>query len=215
MQAMFGRVRSIIAFLMLLAGASTLHAQVVAGQQYQVLVPPLPVATGDRIEVIEFFYYGCPICYEAQPQIARWLARSGNTVALRRVPAVSSDGWEPFARSYYTLETLGLLARLHQPVYDNFHFDGKLLNEEAPMADWASSNGADRAKWAEAWNSAEIKAKVEEAHKMLETYHVRGVPSLVVDGKYLTSARMAGGVKNMMNVVELLVARASSARRGK
>lgn len=222
MQAIFARVRLLTAFLMLLAGAPALQAQVISEQaevisehHFTALAPPVPVATGDRIEVIEFFYYGCPVCYEAQPHIARWLQKSGNDVVLRRVPAVNADGWEPFARSFYTLEAMGLLARLHWPVYDNFHFDGKRLNEEEVMADWITSNGGDGAKFREMWNSAEIKAKVDAAHEMLDTYHVRGVPTLVVDGKYATSARIAGGVRQMMVVVEQLVARARAERRKK
>ena len=215
MQAIFARVRLLTAFLMLLAGAPALQAQVISEQHFTELAQPVPVATGDRIEVIEFFYYGCPVCYEAQPHIARWLQKSGNDVVLRRVPAVNADGWEPFARSFYTLEAMGLLARLHWSVYDNFHFDGKRLNEEEVMADWITSNGGDGAKYREMWNSAEIKAKVDAAHEMLDTYHVRGVPTLVVDGKYATSARIAGSVRQMMVVVEQLVARARAERRNK
>jgi thiol:disulfide interchange protein DsbA len=166
MQAIFARVRLLTAFLMLLAGAPALQAQpisepaeVIPEHHFTHLAPPVPIAAGDRIEVIEFFYYGCPVCYEAQPHIARWLQKSGNDVVLRRVPAVNADGWEPFARSFYTLEAMGLLERLHWPVYDNFHFDGKRLNEEEVMADWITSNGGDGGKFRETWNSAEIKAK--------------------------------------------------------
>lgn len=213
MQAIFGRFGLLAASLMLLAGATALHAQV-PSQHFTELAQPIPVATGERIEVIEFFYYGCPVCYEAQPHIARWLLTAGNDVVLRRVPAVSSDGWEPFARSFFTLEAMGLLARLHWPVYDNFHFDGKHLNEEKEIADFVASNGGDRAKFTESWNSAEIKAKVGAAQAMLETYQVRGVPSLVIDGKYVTSARLTGSVKQMMVVAGQLVARAR-AERGK
>lgn len=214
MQVIFGRVCFLAAFLTLLAGPPASQAQPVSPNQFTQLTRPVPVSTGERIEVIEFFYYGCPVCYEAQPHIARWLNRSGNDVVLRRVPAVSADGWEPFARSFYTLEAMDLLARLHWPVYDNFHFDGKRLNEEDVMADWIASNGGDGAKFREMWNSAEIKSKVDAAHEMLETYQVRGVPSLVIDGKYITSARMAGSVSQMMVVVEQLVDRAR-AERGK
>jgi thiol:disulfide interchange protein DsbA len=214
MQATSGRVAFLTAFLMLLAGSPALQAQPVSPNQFVELAPPVPVTTGERIEVIEFFYYGCPVCYEAQPHIARWLQKSGNDVVLRRVPAVSADGWEPFARSFYTLEAMGLLARLHWPVYDNFHFDGKRLNEEDVMADWIASNGGDGAKFRAIWDSAEVKSKVGAAHEMLDAYQVRGVPSLVIDGKFVTSARMAGSVQQMMVVVEQLVERAR-AERGK
>jgi thiol:disulfide interchange protein DsbA len=204
------------ACLVLLALAcGALRAQPVAGRDYQVLDPPRPVADSAGIEVIEFFYYGCSICYEAQPHIARWLARAPAGVALRRVPAVSSDGWEPFARTYYALEATGLLARLHWPLYDNHHFDGRRLNEEKNLLEWLAANGADAARVKAALDSPGVKARVEAAHRMLETYQVRGVPTFVVDGRYVTSARLAGGVKEMMTVVEYLVGRAREDRAKK
>ncbi len=184
----------------------------VQGREFVVLDPPQPVATGERIEIVEFFYYGCPICYEAQPHVARWLLKTGPAVALRRVPAVSSEGWEPFAKTYYALEAIGQLSRLHWPLYDNHHFDGKRLNELKNLLDWLTSNGVDQNKFLEALNAPETAAKVAGAQKMLESYNVRGVPTFVVDGKYATSARMANGVKEMMDVVEHLVQRANSER---
>ncbi len=184
----------------------------VQGREFVVLDPPQPVATGERIEIVEFFYYGCPICYEAQPHVARWLLKTGPAVALRRVPAVSSEGWEPFAKTYYALEAIGQLSRLHWPLYDNHHFDGKRLNELKNLLEWLASNGVDQNKFLEALNSPETAAKVAGAQKMLESYNVRGVPTFVVDGKYATSARMANGVKEMMDVVEHLVQRANSER---
>ena len=193
--------------------ASAVQAAPVAGREYQILDTPRPVTTGSRIEVIEFFYYGCPICYEAQPHIARWLNKVANDVMIRRVPAVSSDGWEPFAKSFYALETMGELSRLHWPIYDNFHFDGKDLKEEATMVEWVGRNALDTQKFKELWGSAAITEKVNAAHKMLDLYNVRGVPTFVIDGKYVTSARMAGGTKQMMEVVDVLVNRARGERK--
>ena len=185
----------------------------VQGRDYVVLDSPQPVETGERIEIIEFFYYGCPVCYESQPHIARWLLKTGPAVVLRRVPAVSSEGWEAFAKTYYALEATGNLQRLHWPVFDNHHFDGKRLNEVKNLLEWLAQNGVDQNKFLEAMNSPEVAAKVAGAQKMLETYNVRGVPTMVVDGKFATSARMANGVKEMMDVVEFLVQRASKERK--
>lgn len=193
--------------------ASAAQSQPVAGREFTIIDGPKPAADGGRIEVIEFFYYGCPICYEAQPHIARWLNRVANDVTLRRVPAISRDGWEPFARSFYTLEAMGEIARLHWPIYDNFHFDGKDLKEEAEMLDWIGRNGLDAKKFKEIWGSESITEKVRVAQKLLETYNVRGVPTMVIDGRYITSARMAGGTKQMIDVVDVLVNRARGERK--
>ena len=198
---------------LLLAGLA--QAQGVTARQFTELDPPRPGSTGARIEVIEFFYYGCPICYEAQPHLSRWLNKTGNDVVLIRVPAVSRDGWEPFARSFYTLEAMGELARLHWPVYDNHHFDNKDLKEEKSMLDWIGRNGLDREKFRAIWHSEETSAKIRAAQKMLDTYGIRGVPSMVVDGKYVTSARLADGTRQMVEVLEHLVNRAREERSKK
>jgi thiol:disulfide interchange protein DsbA len=175
------------------------------GSDYIRLDPPHPVTSGDKIEVIEFFYYGCPVCYELEPKLSRWYFNGPGSVALRRVPALSSDNWDNFAKLFYTLEAMGDLARLHWPVYDNFHFRGMKLNEEPVMADWVAHNGLDREKFLRIYHSPEIQAKLATAREMTKSYEITGVPSIVVDGKFLTSARMAGSTDKLMHVVEQLV----------
>jgi thiol:disulfide interchange protein DsbA len=197
-----------LAAALFLAAAGAALAQPRPGREYTELNPARPVSTGQNIEVLEFFYYGCPICYESQPHIARWLLKAGNDVILIRVPAVSSEGWDSFARTYYTLDAMKEVQRLHWPVYDNHHFDGRKLNEEKNLLAWVSSNGVDAKRFAEVWHSPDTENKIKTAQKMLETYSVRGVPTFVVDGRYQTSARMAGGTRQLMEVVDFLVARA-------
>jgi protein dithiol oxidoreductase (disulfide-forming) len=183
----------------------------VSPKDFQLLEPPRPVATGAQVEVLEFFYYGCPVCYEAQPHVARWLAKKP-AVALRRVPAAFTESSDSFARTYYALEALNQIPRLHWPLYDNHHFDGKELNEEKNVAAWVAGNGVDRERFVALWHSDQVKAKVDAARKALDTYGVKGVPTFVVDGKYLTSARIAGSVPHMMETLEYLVARATAER---
>ncbi len=199
--------------IILAAVCAAAQAQPVLGREYLELSPQRAVSTGDRIEVIEFFYYGCPVCYESQPHIAKWLMRSGPGVAMLRVPAVFTESSESFARTFYTLGAMNQVARLHWPIYDNHHFDGRQLNEEKNVVEWVTANGVDRARFTELWKSDEIKAQIDVAKKALDTYQVKGVPSFVVDGKYLTSASMAGGVREMMQVVEHLVGRAAAERK--
>jgi len=187
-------------------------AQISAGSEFTEINPAVPVSTGSKIEVLEFFYYGCPICYELQPQMSRWLVQAPDYVALKRVPALSSENWENFAKLYYSLEVLGQIGRLHWPVYDNFHFDGVLLNDEKVMIKWVAKNRIDPEKFTETYHSAEVLERVAKAREMMKTYDVRGVPTIVVDGKYLSSARLAGGTKELMRVVDQLVRRARKER---
>ncbi|HEY6240274.1 MAG TPA: thiol:disulfide interchange protein DsbA/DsbL [Burkholderiales bacterium] len=194
----------LLAFVLaILTGAAA--AQFQPGREFQRIEPQRPVAADGRVEVIEFFYYGCPVCYETEPFLSRWLGTAPEYVALRRVPALSTEAWEPFAKLFYTLETLGQVARLHWPVYDNFHFDDVKLNDERVMVDWAARNGIDRQKFSETYGSTEVAAKVTQARELLKVYDVRGVPTFIVDGKFLTSARLAGGTQEVIQVVDHLV----------
>jgi len=200
---------------MLLAAAcfsATAQSLPVAGREYLVLDPPRPTAPGTAIEVLEFFYYGCPVCYESQPYIARWLERAGDGVSLRRVPAATFEAAENFALTYYALEATGNLQRLHLAVYDNQHFDDLRLSEEKSLLDWLARNGVDAGRFREVRNSAENRARVAAGRRVFEDYDVRGVPSIAVDGRYVTSARLAGSVRQMMEVVAYLVNRAREER---
>jgi thiol:disulfide interchange protein DsbA len=191
---------------------SAAMAQLPSKSEYSRINPPRAVATGPRIEVIEFFYYGCPVCYELQPHMSRWLVQAPDYIAHRRVPVLSADGWEPFAKLYYSLEAMGELARLHWPVYDNFHFDAVALNQEKVMLEWVGRNGIDKDKFAAVYGSPEVRAKLEETRALMKSYDVRAVPTIVVDGKYMSSARMAGGTRQLMRVVDGLVQQARKER---
>ena len=181
------------------------RAQIEAGREYQRIEPPHAAATDGRVEVIEFFYYGCPVCYDAEPHFSRWVASAPDTVAVRRVPALSSEAWEPLAKLYYALEALGQLERLHWPVYDAIHFEDVRLGDEKVMIDWAVRNGIEREKFAQAYASDAVKAKVAQARELLKSYDVRAVPTFIVDGKFLTSARLAGGTQQVVEVLDRLV----------
>ena len=198
--------RTLAAFVLALAAALA-HAQSgpELGRDYVRLDPPHAVARGDKIEVIEFFYYGCPVCYELEPKLTRWYFGVLDSVALRRVPALASHNWDNFAKLFYTLDAMGQLDRLHWTVYGDFQFEGLKLNEEPEMAAWAAHNGVDPQKFADIYHSPEIPAKLAEARKMTKDYGIKGVPSIVVDGKYLTSARLAGSTDRLMLIVGQLV----------
>jgi thiol:disulfide interchange protein DsbA len=187
-------------------------AQFRAGQDFQRLDPPHATAPGARIEVIEFFYYGCPVCYETEPFLTRWLASAPDAVFIRRVPALSSKAWEPFAKLYYTLETLGQVERLHWPVYDSVHFEDVKLGDEKIMADWAARNGIERDRFEQTYSSPAVADKVEQARELLKGYGVRAVPTFIVDGRFLTSARLAGGTAQVVPVLEHLVSLAREER---
>lgn len=184
------------------------------GIEYR-LIEPQPVTSGGRIEVIEFFWYGCPFCYELQPALEDWVRRMPPDVTLRRIPAILRDAWAPHVRAYYTLEALGELERLHQQVYHSYHVEELHMSKPDVMAQWAVRHGIPREKWLAAYNSGDVAQKVQQAKELTRAHAVRGTPSVVVDGRYLTSSSMTGGVRGVMPMVEDLIRIARQQRGGK
>jgi protein dithiol oxidoreductase (disulfide-forming) len=180
--------------------------------EYRV-IPQQPTATGDRIEVIEFFWYGCPYCNQLQSPLAAWVKRKPADVELRHIPAIFRESWVPHARLYYTLEALGELERLHQAVYRAHHIDQQNLNTADISADWASHHGIDRARWLAAYNAPETHRKVGQAVQYTRAYYIEGTPSLVVDGRYVTSTGMSETVPGVITILEELIRMAREQRR--
>jgi thiol:disulfide interchange protein DsbA len=205
------------------AAALLLAAQVIAGAQtppvakrdYLAIDPPRPAPYAGRIEVIEFFYYGCPVCYESQQYITAWRAAAKPDVLHVRVPSATSEDAVNFALTYYALEASGHLERLHGAIYENYHFDDQRLNDEAKLLEWLARNGVDAEAFRVLRDSSENRARVAAGRGVYESYNVRAVPTFAVDGRFLTSARLAGGVREMMDVVAYLVERAREERRGR
>jgi thiol:disulfide interchange protein DsbA len=187
--------RGALALLALACVAAISHAQGIRARQnieYR-LIAPQPVETGASIEVIDFFWYGCPYCNALQPALEEWMKRKPADVALRRIPAILRDSWAPHARIYYTLEQLNEVERLHLKVYYSYHVEKLHLGKPDVMVEWAAANGIERKRWLDAYHSPEVDAKIERARMLSEAYTVAVTPTLVVDGRYLTSGAYVSG----------------------
>jgi thiol:disulfide interchange protein DsbA len=177
------------------------------------LIKPQPVASGDRIEVVEFFWYGCPHCNNLQPSLEAWLKRKPADVELRRIPAIFRESWVPHARLFYTLDALGEVGRLHQVVYRAIHLERESLMTASATAEWATRNGIDSNRWLAAYNSPEVERKVEESRAQTRAYSIQGTPSLVVDGRYMTSSGMAESMPAVITTLDGLIVMARAERR--
>lgn len=172
---------------------------------YRVLSRTQPVPRGNRIEVIEFFFYPCPYCNELAPEVERWQKTLPPDVVFRRSPVVRHDSWVPLAKIYFALETLGEVARLHLAVYQSFHTDHLQINREPVIETWAAKNSLDGANFMASYRSAEVQLKVDLARKMTLDYEVQAMPSFVVDGRYITSTSMTSNVPQVLSVVDALI----------
>jgi thiol:disulfide interchange protein DsbA len=188
----------------LLPAIASAQQPVRADIDYRV-IKPQPVAVAGRIEVIDFFWYGCPHCNNLQPALERWIGNKPADVLVRRIPAILRDSWAPHARIYYTLEALGEVERLHQRVYHGYHVEELHMSKPEVMSAWAQRNGIDRERWEQAYDSPEVRRKVEEAARLTRAYQVTGTPSLVVNGRYLTSGSMAESLNRVVDIVDGLV----------
>jgi thiol:disulfide interchange protein DsbA len=161
-------------------------ADVAAGTDYRTIDPPQhPEAVG-KIEVLEFFSYGCPHCYEFYPMISAWAAKQPKDVVFKRVATgLGRTAWTNLAKTYYSLEATGDLARLDAPLFHAIHEEHKPLFDEKAISQWIGQHGVDVAKFNTTFESFGVNTKTNQAEEMIETYKVDGVPGLTVDGKYI------------------------------
>lgn len=206
--------RSAVLWLCLVAAGSA-QAALTAGKEYTLLNPPRPTESGKKIEVIEFFYYGCPHCFNLEPNLEAWRKTLPADVAFRRIPGVFRDSWMPLTKLYYTLEAMGLTEKLHANVFNAIHVENTDLGSDKAILDWVAKHGVDRKKFAATFNSFAIQNKAQQARSLTQSYGVQGVPAIVVDGKYMTSSSQAGGHENVMKTVDDLIAKARSERSKK
>ena len=198
--------------LAFLAGGAA--AELREGRDY-VLIPQQQTEARDKIEVTEFFWYGCPHCYDFEPVLGKWLDKLPKEAVFRRIPAIFPGGrWAPAAKLYYALEAIGEVDRLQRQVFDAIHLERMNYTHEADVTDWLEKQGVDRNKFAQAYNSPTVKAKVERSLQLTEAYHVSSVPTLVVAGRYQTSNTLLGSHEAVPGVLEQLIAKAA-AEQGK
>lgn len=176
-----------------------------AQNPYATLSPPQPTDGGGKIEVIEFFWYGCPHCYNLEPAVNTWLKNAPKDVVFKRVPAYPSESWGEMARVYYTLEAMGQLDKYHQKVFDAMHQDKLNLANKKIREEWLVKNGIEVAKYNEAEKSFSVATKMQRAKQLTSAYKVDSVPRLVVNGKYYTGPENAGSTQNMFPVVDQLL----------
>jgi protein dithiol oxidoreductase (disulfide-forming) len=161
-------------------------AEVTAGTDYRLIDPPQHTDSSGKIEVVEFFSYGCPHCNEFYPLISAWAAKLPKDVAFKRVATgLGRTAWTNLAKTYYALEATGDLARLDAKLFHAIHEEHLPLFDEKAISQWVGQHGVDTAKFNTAFESFGVNTKLNQAEEMIENYKVDGVPALAVDGKYL------------------------------
>ncbi len=172
----------LIAVALFATGGAWADAQV--GKDYTLLSPAQPASTR-KIEVLEFFFYGCSHCFHLHPLLSKWEKTMPKDVELTFVPTVFRDSWEPMANTFYALESMGQQQQLHDALYRAWNEENMALTDVDKIADFVAKHGVDRAKFTAAYNSFAMQSKVTRAKQMIRSYNISGTPTLVVDGKYV------------------------------
>lgn len=182
-------------------------------EAFERIVPTQPTSNPDKVEVMEVFWYGCPHCFRFQPYIERWLLTKPDYVNYTRLPAILNESWAIHARAYYAAEALGVLEKIHEPLFDAIHVKKQRLDTEAALADFFAQYGVDKSNFHDAFTSFAVNTKVARARELTRRYGIDGTPAVVVNGKYRTGPGMTGGYEKLIDVMNYLAAEEASAKR--
>ncbi|MBI4124292.1 MAG: thiol:disulfide interchange protein DsbA/DsbL [Betaproteobacteria bacterium] len=174
---------------------------------YTELKPPQQTPAGGKIDVIEFFWYGCIHCYNLEPALEGWLKKLPPDAQFRRVPAVFNARWEHDARIFYAFEALGLTDKLHRPFFDAIHRDRLRTDDPKALAQWLQNQGVDAQKFTDVMKSFSVHSKTQRAKLMTAGYRIDGTPAMAVDGRYTVSAG-----ESMLQTVSQLIDQARKQR---
>jgi thiol:disulfide interchange protein DsbA len=203
--------KSVIVFLLLCC--SVLLWPVVASAaanykekiHYELVQPPQPTTTKDKVEVVEMFWYGCPHCNSLEPYVERWLKRIPDNAEFVRIPAVFRPMWELHARAFYTAEILNVVEKTHSAMFEAIHNQKRKLASDQEIMELFAQHGVKNEDFKRVFRSFAVEAKVRRAKDLSQRYGISGVPAIIVNGKYRTSAQLAGGNANIFKVVNFLV----------
>lgn len=171
------------------------------GQDYLRLPNPVPTSVPDQPEVVELFSYTCPHCRSMEPVVKEWLTRKPENVTFVRIAVAFGANWEPSARAYYAAEALGVLEKMHEPLFDAIHRDKRRLNNEEELANFFAEHGVDQDAFRKAYNSFQTETQLRRGNQLAQRYGVRGVPAVIVNGQYNVRS------PRIFEVVDFLLAR--------
>lgn len=195
-------LKNLLAILILLS-ATQVFAEPVAGKDYKLIEPAQPTHSGNKIEVLEFFFYGCSHCFHLHPDLSAWERKMPKDVELVYVPTIFNPSWEPMAYTYYALEVMGQNHKLHNDLYDAWNVKNIDLSDESKITQYVAKFGMDSKKFSDAYHSFGVQSKIMRSKQLTQVYNIRGTPTLIVDGKYLvTGLQPADAVKVMAELIE-------------
>lgn len=185
-----------------------------AGEDFEILKEPVATSDPDRIEVVEAFSYGCPYCYQLEPYVQVWRQQQADDVAFHQFHASWNDSMRLYAQVFLTARQLGILDRIHVPLFNALQAEQRPLRSPGEMASFFETFGVDRDKFIAAFRSTDVRDELLAAEQRVSDYELSGVPQFVVNGKYRVDPVRAEGRQRMLNVVDFLIEKERAARSG-
>lgn len=176
-------------------------------QEYLELNPPRPTQDPAKVEVIEFFWYGCPHCFRFDPYLEEWAKGKPAEVVFKRQPVIFGANWAPQARAYFTAEVLGVVDKIHKDFFNAMHVEKKPMASEEELAEFFAAHGIGREAFKNAFHSFAVDMRMRQAEAIGADYGITGVPALVVNGKYAITGQTAKSYAKMIEVLKTLVDR--------
>ena len=180
-------------------------AEYQAGKHYIVLDEAIKSSNTQTVAVNEFFGYTCPHCNRFEPLLHAWSQQQTDRVSFMPIPVVFGRSWEPYAKAYFVALNLGVLEQTHQAMYDAVHIDERRMTNRQALAAFFAEHGVSKADFDGAYDSFDLQNKIRQAKRLAAAAKITGVPSMLVNGKYMVNATLAGSHEGMLAVVDYLI----------
>ena len=194
-----------IATLLLLSGSALAQSTFVEGTDYQTISPAVKTSQPDKVVVTEVFWYGCPHCFRFEPFVERWSASLPEGVVFEQLPSSLNPRWIEHARAYYAFKMMNAHDQTHKALFDAIHLKRQRLNDLDSLAQFAVEQGLDEKLFRETYFSFPVETQIRKNTQKEKRYGHRGVPAVIVNGKYLVSASLAGSNERMLSIMNYLV----------
>lgn len=175
------------------------------GNGYTTIKTPVRTSDPSKIEVTEIFWYGCPHCNALEPYVNAWKKDLADDVDFKYLPAVFGRNWLAHAKAFYVADLLGIEGKMRADIFNAIHVERRGLNSEDALANFFENYGVSEDEFRKQFNSFAVNSRLKQADAKIRAYGARGVPGIIVNGKYLVSAQTANGNQNIFNVVNFLI----------
>ena len=196
-----------LALCVMFSGSAIAQMAFVEGSDYELISPAVKTSQPDKVVVTEIFWYGCPHCFRFEPYVEKWSAKLPEGVVFEQVPSSLNPRWTEHARAYYSFQLMGALEQTHRAFFDALHLKRQRLNNVDTIAEFVAERGLDENAFREYYHSFPVDTLVRKNGQKERLYGHQGVPAVIVNGKYLVSASLAGTNERMLQIMNFLIAK--------